>query len=86
VETHRVVRRRGSHIFFESRLTDGGEVVSLKRRLLFIPQEDSTRGKISPSLTYVTEGRERMTKNRESKGAIKEKEWIKLGNVVPELN
>jgi hypothetical protein len=32
VKAHRVVRRRGSHIFLNSRLTDGGEVVSLSRR------------------------------------------------------
>jgi hypothetical protein len=35
------VRRRGSHIFLENPLTDGGEVVNLKRRPLFTPQEDS---------------------------------------------
>jgi hypothetical protein len=35
------VRRRGSHIFLDSRLTGGGEVVSLTRQSLFKPQEDS---------------------------------------------
>jgi hypothetical protein len=35
------VRRRGSHIFLDNRLTDGGEVVSLTRRPPFTPQEDS---------------------------------------------
>jgi hypothetical protein len=34
VETHRVVRRRGSHILLDNRLTDGGEVVSLTRRAI----------------------------------------------------
>jgi predicted RNA binding protein YcfA (HicA-like mRNA interferase family) len=28
VEAHKLVRRRGSHIFLDKRLTDGGEVVS----------------------------------------------------------
>jgi hypothetical protein len=31
VEAHKVVRRRGSHIFLGNWLTDGGEVVSLTR-------------------------------------------------------
>jgi hypothetical protein len=35
-----VVRRRGSHIFLDNRLTDGSEVVSLTRRPPFTPQED----------------------------------------------
>jgi hypothetical protein len=37
VEAHRVVRRRGCHIFLDDRLTDGGEVVSLTRRPSFTP-------------------------------------------------
>jgi hypothetical protein len=41
VEAHRVVRRRGFSYFLDSRLTDGGEVVSLMRRPPFTPQEDS---------------------------------------------
>jgi hypothetical protein len=36
VKGHRVVRRH----FLDNRLTDGGEVVSLMRRLSFTPQED----------------------------------------------
>jgi hypothetical protein len=36
-----IVRHRGSHIFLDNRLTDGGEVVSLTRRPPFTPQEDS---------------------------------------------
>jgi hypothetical protein len=39
VETHRVVRRLGSHIFLENRLTDGDEVVSLMRQLPFTPRK-----------------------------------------------
>jgi hypothetical protein len=39
VESHRVVRRRSS--FLDNRLTDDSEVVSLTRRPLFSPQEDS---------------------------------------------
>jgi hypothetical protein len=35
------VRRRGSHIFPDNWLTDGGEVVSLTHRPPFTPQEDS---------------------------------------------
>jgi hypothetical protein len=38
VETHKVVRRRGSHIVYYSRLTDGGEVVSLKHLPPFTPR------------------------------------------------
>jgi hypothetical protein len=42
VEAHRVVRRRGSHIFLGNRLTDDGEVVSLTRRpAALYPQVDS---------------------------------------------
>jgi hypothetical protein len=41
VKAHKVVRRRGSHIFLNNRLTDGGEVVSLTRRPTFTPQDDS---------------------------------------------
>jgi hypothetical protein len=40
VEVHRVVRRC-SHILLDNRFTDGGEVVSLKRRPPFTRQEDS---------------------------------------------
>jgi hypothetical protein len=38
-----VVGRRGSHIFWnlDTRLTDGGEVVSPARRSLFMSQENS---------------------------------------------
>jgi hypothetical protein len=35
MEAHRIVRRRGSFIFQDSRLTDGVEVVSLKHQLRF---------------------------------------------------
>jgi hypothetical protein len=38
---HRVGRRRGSTFSLGNRLTDGGKVVSLRRRPLFISQEDS---------------------------------------------
>jgi hypothetical protein len=41
VQAHRVVRRRGSHIFLVSQLTDGGDDVTLTRRPPFTPQEDS---------------------------------------------
>jgi hypothetical protein len=41
MKAHRVVRRQASYIFLDNRLTDGGEVVSLTRRLPFAPQEDS---------------------------------------------
>jgi hypothetical protein len=40
METHKVVRRRGSHTFLDSRLTDGGEV-NLMSRPNVIAQEDS---------------------------------------------
>jgi hypothetical protein len=40
MEAYRVVRRRGFHIFLDSRLTNGGEVVSLTHRQAFAPQED----------------------------------------------
>jgi hypothetical protein len=36
-----VVKRRGSYIFAENRLTDDGEVVSLSSRPPFTPLEDS---------------------------------------------
>jgi hypothetical protein len=36
-----VLRRRGSHIFLENPITDGGEVVGLTRRPPFTTQEDS---------------------------------------------
>jgi hypothetical protein len=39
MEVHRFIRRQGSHS--DSRLTDGGEVVSLTHRPPFTPQEDS---------------------------------------------
>jgi hypothetical protein len=39
VETHRVVRRRGSHIFLDNRLTDGSEGVSFTRRPPFTPRK-----------------------------------------------
>jgi hypothetical protein len=39
VEAHRFVRRLGFHIFVENQFTDGGEVVSLKRRPPFIPRK-----------------------------------------------
>jgi hypothetical protein len=35
-----VMRRRGSHVFLDNRLTDGGEVVSLTPRPPFNPQEE----------------------------------------------
>jgi hypothetical protein len=41
VKAHKIVRRRGSHIFLDNQLTDGGKVVSLTRRPPFTPQEDS---------------------------------------------
>jgi hypothetical protein len=37
VEAHRVVRRRGSHIFLDNRLTDSFDVASLTRRPPFTP-------------------------------------------------
>jgi hypothetical protein len=39
MKAHRVVRRRGSHIFLDNRLTDGGEVVSPTRRPPFTPSK-----------------------------------------------
>jgi hypothetical protein len=40
VKAHKVVRRRGSHIFsIDRRLTDGGKVVSLTHRPPFTPRE-----------------------------------------------
>jgi hypothetical protein len=39
MEAHRVVRRRGSHILLDNRLTDGGEVVNLTRRPTFNPRK-----------------------------------------------
>jgi hypothetical protein len=42
VVAHRVVRRGGSHIYLGNRLTIGGEVLSLTRRLAALyPQEGS---------------------------------------------
>jgi hypothetical protein len=41
MEAYRVVRRRGSHIFLENRLTDGGEIVRLARRPPLYAQEGS---------------------------------------------
>jgi hypothetical protein len=41
VEAHRIVRRRGSHIFLDSRFTDGGEVVKNYALAVLYPQEDS---------------------------------------------
>jgi hypothetical protein len=41
MESLRVVRGRGPHIFYNNRLTDGGDFVSLTRRPSFTPQEDS---------------------------------------------
>jgi hypothetical protein len=38
LEAHMVVRRRGSHIFLDNRLTDDGEVVSLTSRPPFTPR------------------------------------------------
>jgi hypothetical protein len=37
VKAHRVVGRRGSHIFLDSLLTDNGEFVSLTHRPRFTP-------------------------------------------------
>jgi hypothetical protein len=52
MEAHRVVRRRGSHIFFRQSFTDGGEVVSLTHRQPFIPGRFlvliSVRGYVDP--------------------------------------
>jgi hypothetical protein len=41
VKAHRVVRRRGSHIFSRQSAHSGGKVVSLTCRPPFTPQEDS---------------------------------------------
>jgi hypothetical protein len=38
MEVHKVVTRRGSHIYLDNRLTDGGEV-SLTRRPHFTPRK-----------------------------------------------
>jgi hypothetical protein len=43
VKAHKVVRRRGFHIFLDNRLTDGGVVISLTSRPPFVSQEDSSR-------------------------------------------
>jgi hypothetical protein len=39
MEVRKVVRRRGSEIFLDSRLTDGGEVVAHTRCLPFTPRK-----------------------------------------------
>jgi hypothetical protein len=39
METHEVIRRRGSHSFLENRLTNGGEVVSVTHRPPFTPRK-----------------------------------------------
>jgi hypothetical protein len=41
MEAHRVVRRLRVPQYLDNRLTDGGKVVSLRRRQPFIPQEGS---------------------------------------------
>jgi hypothetical protein len=45
MEVHIVVRRRGSRIFLDNRLIDGGEAVSLRRRPPF-----ASKRNISPVL------------------------------------
>jgi hypothetical protein len=39
VEAYSIVRRRGSHIFLDNRLTDGGEFVSFTGRPPFTPRK-----------------------------------------------
>jgi hypothetical protein len=39
VEAHKVVRRRGSHIFQDNWVTGGGGVVSFTRRPVFTPRK-----------------------------------------------
>jgi hypothetical protein len=54
VTIYRVLSCRGSHIFIDSRLTDGGEVASLTRQWLFVPQNNfllfiSVKGCVHPN-------------------------------------
>jgi hypothetical protein len=39
LEAHRILRRRGPHIFADNRLADGGKVVSLTPHSTFIPRK-----------------------------------------------
>jgi hypothetical protein len=70
VKAHRVVRRRGSHIFFiDIGFTDGGKGVSLTRRPPFTPQEDSwysIRGWVDPRATVLLEGLGQLKKSTSS--------------------
>jgi hypothetical protein len=40
MKAHRVVRRRGSHIFLDRLLIDGGKIISLTRRPPFTLQKE----------------------------------------------
>jgi hypothetical protein len=60
VKAHRVLRRRGSHIFLDNWLTDGGEVLSLTPRSPFTPGRFlaliSVRGLVDPGAIVRLEG------------------------------
>jgi hypothetical protein len=60
MEVHRVVGRRGYHILVDSRITDGGEVVSPTCRPPFTPRNTlvfiSVIGRVDPRFIVGLEG------------------------------
>jgi hypothetical protein len=56
VEACRFVRRRGSYIFQDNPLTDGGKAVNFERRPLFTPEENLSSRAMAMGLTqFLTE-------------------------------